>query len=41
LLLPVPINPEEVTASFTNGLLKITMARKPGDKVRRVPIEDK
>ncbi len=41
LLLPVPINPEEVTASFTNGLLEITMARKPGDKVRRVPIEDK
>jgi len=39
LLLPVPINPEEVTASYTNGLLKITMAKRLRDEVRRVPIE--
>lgn len=40
LLLPVPINPEGVTASYTNGLLKISMAKRPQDKVRRVPIEE-
>jgi HSP20 family protein len=40
LLLPVPINPEGVTASYTNGLLKITMAKRPRDQVHRVRIED-
>lgn len=40
LLLPVPINPEGVTASYTNGLLKITLAKRPRDQVHRVPIED-
>ena len=39
LLLPVPINPEEVTASYTNGLLKITMRKRQQDLVHRVPIE--
>jgi len=40
LLLPVPINPEDVTASYSNGLLTITMTKKPRDQVHRVPIED-
>lgn len=39
LLLPVPINPEEVQASYTNGLLKITMAKRPREQVRQIPIE--
>ena len=39
LLLPVPINPEEVTASYTNGLLKITMGKKLRNQVHRVPID--
>jgi HSP20 family protein len=40
LLLPVPINTEKVTASYTNGLLKITMAKKRSDQVHRVHIDD-
>lgn len=40
LMLPVPINPDEVTASYTNGFLKITMAKKPRNRVHRVPIEE-
>ncbi len=39
LLLPVPINPEEVQASYTNGLLKITMAKRPREQVRQIPVE--
>ncbi len=36
LLLPEPINPEKVTASYTNGLLKVTMAKKGPNQVHRV-----
>ena len=38
LLLPVPINPERGKASFTNGLLKITMAKRLRNHARRVVI---
>ena len=38
LRLPLPINPEKVTASYTDGLLKITMAKKQPDQVQRIPI---
>jgi HSP20 family protein len=41
LLLPVPINPEDVKAYYTNGLLKITMAKRPREQVRQIPIEEK
>jgi HSP20 family protein len=41
LLLPVPIDPEKVTASYTNGLLKVTMPKKRSDQVHRVRIDDK
>jgi HSP20 family protein len=41
LLLPVPINPEEVKASYTNGLLKITMAKQRRKQARQIPIEGK
>lgn len=40
LLLPVPINPKEVKASYTNGLLTITMAKQLREQIRQVPIED-
>jgi HSP20 family protein len=40
LLLPVPIDPEGVTASYNNGQLKIAMAKKPRTQTHRVPIED-
>jgi len=38
-LLPVPINPEEVKASYTNGLLQITMAKQLHKQARQIPIE--
>ncbi|OEU53279.1 MAG: heat-shock protein Hsp20 [Desulfobacterales bacterium C00003060] len=40
LLLPAPIDPAEVTASYSNGLLKITMAKRMRDQVYRVPIDE-
>ena len=39
LFLPVPINPEEVQASYVNGLLKITMAKQPREQVRQIRVE--
>jgi len=39
LLLPVPIDPDGVKASYTNGLLKITMAKQLREQIRQVPIE--
>jgi HSP20 family protein len=39
LFLPVPINPEEVQASYVNGLLKITMAKRPRQQVRQIRVE--
>ena len=40
LLLPVPINPDEVKASYTNGFLKITMAKQLREQVRQITISD-
>ena len=39
LLLPVRINTEEVRASYTNGLLKITMAKLVRQRARKIPVE--
>jgi len=39
LFLPVPINPEEVEASYVNGLLKITLAKQPREQVRQIRVE--
>lgn len=39
LLLPVPINPEEVKASYTNGLLKVTMPKPLSREARQIPIQ--
>lgn len=40
LLLPVPIDPEKVTASYTNGQLRIAMGKKGPSQVHRVRIHD-
>ncbi|NVM20175.1 MAG: Hsp20/alpha crystallin family protein [Desulfobacterales bacterium] len=40
LLLPVPINPDNVKATHFNGLLKITMAKQLREQVRQIPISD-
>ena len=39
LLLPMPINPEEVKASYTNGLLKVTMPKSLSREARQIPIQ--
>jgi HSP20 family protein len=39
LFLPVPINPEEVEASYVNGLLKITMGKRQRQQVRQIRVE--
>jgi HSP20 family protein len=39
LLLPSPINPENVTASCTDGLLRISMAKKGRDRVHRIRVD--
>ena len=40
LFLPVPINPEEVQASYSNGLLKITMGKQLRDRARQIRIDN-
>ncbi len=39
LFLPLPINPEQVQASYVNGLLKIIMAKQPREQVRQIRVE--
>ena len=39
LLLPVPISPDKVTATYTDGLLRLTMAKRGRDQVHRIPVE--
>ena len=40
LYLPVPIDPDNVSATFSNGFLEIRLARQPLDKTHKVPILD-
>jgi len=40
LYLPTPIDPEVVSASYTNGFLQIRLAKLSLDKVRKVPITE-
>ncbi len=39
LYLPAPIDVDKVSASYTNGLLKIFMAKLALDKVQKIQIE--
>ena len=40
LYLPAPIDPEVVSAGYTNGLLEIRLAKMPIEKSYQVPISD-
>ncbi len=42
LFLPVPIDPEKATATFSNGFLTVRLAKKPRDRERvcKVPISE-
>ena len=40
LFLPAAIDPEVVSAAFSNGLLQIRLAKIPQDQVHKIPISD-
>lgn len=40
LFLPAPIDPEIVSAAYTNGMLEIRLAKLPLDAVRNVPVTE-
>ena len=40
LFLPSPIDPEVVSASYSNGLLEIRLAKMPIEKTHKIPISD-
>ncbi len=40
LFLPAPIDPEVVSASYSNGLLEIRLAKMPMEKTHKIPISD-
>ncbi len=40
LFLPTPINTEEVSASYVDGMLQIRLARLPMDKTHKISITD-
>lgn len=41
LFLPAPIDPEVVSASYTNGILQVRLAKLTLDKTFKVPITEK
>lgn len=40
LFLPAPIDPEIVTAAYTNGMLEIRLAKLPPETLRTVPVRE-
>ena len=40
LYLPAPIDPEVVSAGYTNGLLEIRLAKMPIEKSHKIPISE-
>ncbi|MBT8331262.1 MAG: Hsp20/alpha crystallin family protein [Deltaproteobacteria bacterium] len=40
LYLPAPIDPEVVSAGYTNGMLEIRLAKVPIEKTHKIPISD-
>jgi HSP20 family protein len=41
IFLPVPIDPEVVSAAYQNGLLEIRLAKQPPEKIHKIPIQDR
>jgi HSP20 family protein len=40
LVLPAPIDPEKVSATYTNGFLEIRMSKLQAPKTLRIPISE-
>ena len=40
LFLPAPIDPEIVSASYSNGFLEIRLAKQPVERIRKVSISE-
>lgn len=40
LFLPSPIDPEVVSSSYSNGFLRLTLAKRPRSETHRIPITD-
>lgn len=40
IFLPAPIDPEVISASYSNGFLEIRMAKLPRDIAHKIPISD-
>jgi len=40
LFLPAPIDPEVVSAAYTNGMLEIRLAKQPLDHVRKIQVTE-
>lgn len=40
LFLPAPVDPEVVSASYSNGFLQIRLVKIPVDRPRKIPIAD-
>jgi HSP20 family protein len=40
LFLPAPIDPEVVSSSYSNGFLRIHLAKQPRSKTHKIPISD-
>ena len=40
IFLPAPIDPEVISAAYSNGFLEIRLAKLPRDKTHKIPISD-
>lgn len=40
LFLPAPIDPEVVSATYTNGMLEIRLAKQPAEAIRKITIDE-
>ena len=40
IFLPAPVDPEVISAAYSNGFLEIRLAKLPRDKTHKIPISD-